>query len=371
MKTSRRGAVNPFIVMDVMEAAREAEAAGRDIIHMEVGQPSTPAPRRAREAAAAAMAAGPLGYTVSLGLPELREGIARLYRRRHGVEVDPARVVVTAGSSGAFVLAFLALFEAGDRVALGDPGYPSYRNILSALGVEVVRIETGDPDRWQPKPEDLGDSDGLLVASPANPTGSMLGRDRLAALARACEARGAAFISDEIYHGLSYVGPAASALEVTDQVVVVNSFSKYWSMTGWRVGWMVVPPELVRTVERLAQNLFICAPHVSQVAALAALEAEEECEANRQMYERNREILLDELPRAEVPGLRAAGRGVLPLRRRGSSDRRQPGILRADAGRGGGRGDAGMGLRPGARRRNGALQLRPVRRRTWRRGRGG
>lgn len=298
MKLSRRGAVNPFIVMDVMEAAREAEAAGRDVIHMEVGQPSTPAPRRAREAAAAAMAAGPLGYTVSLGLPELREGIARLYRRRHGVEVDPSRVIVTAGSSGAFVLAFLALFETGDRVALGDPGYPSYRNILSALGVEVVRIETGDSDRWQPGPEALGDSQGLLVASPANPTGSMLGRERLAALARACEARDAGFISDEIYHGLTYTEPAVSALEVTDQVVVVSSFSKYWSMTGWRIGWMVVPPEMVRTVERLSQNLFICAPHVSQVAALAALEAEEECEATRQMYERNREILLEELPRA-------------------------------------------------------------------------
>lgn len=298
MKTSRRSAVPPFMVMDVMERARIAEAAGRDIVHMEVGQPSTPAPRLAREAAARAVADAPLGYTVGLGLPALREGIARLYARRHGLSLDPGRVVVTAGSSGAFVLAFLALFEAGDRVALGDPAYPSYRNILSALGVGTQRIETGPESRWQPGPDSLGDADGLLVASPANPTGAMLDRVQLAALAQACASRGAAFISDEIYHGLSYGRPSVSALEVTDDVVVINSFSKYWSMTGWRVGWMVVPPEMVRTIERLAQNLFICPPHVSQVAALAALDAEEECERFRMAYARNREILLDELPAA-------------------------------------------------------------------------
>ncbi len=281
-----------------MEAAREAEAQGRDVIHMEVGQPSTPAPRRARERLAQALEADALGYTVALGLPELREGIAALYRARHGLSVDPARIVVTSGSSGAFLLAFLALFEIGDTVALGDPGYPSYRNIFKALGVEVRRIETTVRTRFQPRPEDLGDADGLLVASPANPTGTMLGLDEMRGLAAACAARGAAFISDEIYHGLTYGRPAVSALEVTDDVFVINSFSKYFSMTGWRVGWMVVPPSHLRAVERLAQNLFICPPHVSQVAAIGALEATDELEANRAVYEKNRALLLEELPKA-------------------------------------------------------------------------
>jgi aspartate/methionine/tyrosine aminotransferase len=298
MKTSRRGAVDPFIVMDVMESARAAEAEGRDIIHMEVGQPGTPAPRLAREAAAAALSRDALGYTVALGLPELRHAIAELYREWYGVALDPGRVVVTNGSSGAFLLAFLAVLEAGDRVALADPGYPSYRNILKALDLGVDRVETGPEDRWQPRGADLGGADGLLVASPANPTGAMLSRERLAELAAACEARGAALISDEIYHGLTYGERAISALEVTDEVIVVNSFSKYFSMTGWRIGWMVIPEHLVRTVERLAQNLFICPPHVSQVAALGALRAREECEANRAVYAKNREILMEELPKA-------------------------------------------------------------------------
>lgn len=303
MKTSRRSAVDPFIVMDVMEAARTAEAEGRDIIHMEVGQPSTSAPARALEAASRAMREGPMGYTVALGLPELREGIAELYRRRHGISLDPRRVVVTAGSSGAFTLAFLATLEAGERMALGDPSYPSYRNILKALGVETLRLETGEADRWQPTAAALTapgtpDWGALLVASPANPTGAMLDRARLADLAAACRSRGAWLISDEIYHGLTYGAPAISALEVDDEAIVINSFSKYWSMTGWRIGWMVVPERMIRPIERLAQNLFICPPHVSQVAALAALGAEEECEANRLRFERNREILLDALPRA-------------------------------------------------------------------------
>ncbi|SFH82106.1 pyridoxal phosphate-dependent aminotransferase [Albimonas pacifica] len=298
MKSSRRSAVAPFMVMDIMENVRALEATGRDVIHMEVGQPSTPAPRLAREAVAKAMSGEALGYTVALGLPELREAIADLYRRRHGIVLDPSRVVVTAGSSGAFTLAFLALFEVGAKVAIGDPSYPSYRNILKALGIEPVRIETGPESRWQPRPEDLGDADGMLVASPANPSGTMLDRAALAALSAACTARGAGFISDEIYHGLTYGAPAVSALEVTDDVMVINSFSKYWSMTGWRIGWMVVPPDMVRTIERLAQNFFICAPHVAQVAALAALQAEDECEANRRVYERNRALLMNELPAA-------------------------------------------------------------------------
>ena len=294
---SARSAVDPFIVMDVMERARALEASGRRVVHMEVGQPGTPAPAAARRALAAALDRDGLGYTVALGLPELRAGIAALYRDRHGLAIDPARVIVTAGASGAFVLAFTALFDAGDRVGLGLPGYPSYRAILKALSLEAVGIETRAADRYQPVAADLpADVAGLVVASPANPTGTMLDRPAMAALAEACRARGAALISDEIYQGLEYGAPAVSALEVDDGATVVNSFSKYWSMTGWRLGWLVVPEAHVRTYERLAQNMFICAPHASQVAALAALDAGAELEANRAVYAANRRLMLDRLP---------------------------------------------------------------------------
>lgn len=299
MRTSSRGMVDPFIVMDVMEAARAAEAAGRHIIHMEVGQPSTPAPAAARAALARAMEEDALGYTVALGLPALRAGIARHYGEWYGVDLDPARVIVTSGSSGAFLLAFAALFDAGDRVALGEPGYPSYRQILRAMSVTPVGIPTKPENRYQPRPGEVPDGvQGLIVASPGNPSGTMLSRGELAALAGLCAARGIAFISDEIYHGLQYDRPAVTALEVTDEVYVVNSFSKYFSMTGWRVGWMVVPPAHVRVVERLAQNMFICPPHASQVAALAALGCREELEANRAVYAENRRRMLAELPKA-------------------------------------------------------------------------
>mgnify|MGYP001218837239 FL=1 len=301
MRGSRRGAVDPFIVMDGMEAARAAEAAGRHVIHMEVGQPGTPAPALARKALAQAMEAGALGYTVALGLPELRARIARLYADWYGIDLDPGRVVVTAGASGAFLLAFTALFDAGDRVALGAPGYPSYRQILRALSLTPVDIETAAEDRFQPTAEQLAavpDLAGVIVASPSNPAGTMLDRPALAALVEAAAARDAAFVSDEIYHGLGYGRRAVSALEISDDVVVVNSFSKYHSMTGWRIGWMVVPESLVRQVERLAQNLFICPPHASQIAALAAMDATDELEANVAVYAENRRLMLEGLPRA-------------------------------------------------------------------------
>ncbi len=299
METSRRGDVDPFIVMDVMEAARREEAAGRHIIHMEVGQPSTPAPRAARDAVAQALSENALGYTVALGLPALREGIASLYKDWYNVDLNPDRVIVTAGSSGAFLLAFTALFDTGARVGLGAPGYPSYRHILSALGLSPVRLAAQSENRLQPVPADLPkDLDGLIVASPGNPTGTMLNHPALEGLIDAAHARGAAFISDEIYHGLHYEQRAVSALEISDDVYVINSFSKYFSMTGWRVGWMVVPEGHVRTVERLAQNMFICAPHVSQVAALGALSARGECEAMRATYAQNRRLMLEGLPRA-------------------------------------------------------------------------
>lgn len=300
MKSSSRGEVDPFIVMDVMEEARQLEAAGRRIIHMEVGQPGTPAPEAARAALGQAMAAGSLGYTVALGLPELRAGIARLYARWYGVDLDPNRVVVTAGSSAAFLLAFTALFEAGDRVGLGEPGYPSYRQILRALSLQPVGIPTRAENRLQPVPEDLAGVEmaGLIVASPGNPTGTMLDHAALAALISHCAERGISFVSDEIYHGLHYGARAVSALEITDEAYVINSFSKYFSMTGWRVGWMVVPEAHVRKVERLAQNMFICPPHASQVVALAALDCVDELEANRATYAANRALLLEGLPQA-------------------------------------------------------------------------
>jgi len=300
MQVSRRGTVDPFIVMDVMEAARTAEAAGRHIVHMEVGQPGTPAPEGARRAVARALDDGPLGYTVGLGLPELRAGIARLYGDRYNVDLDPGRVIVTSGSSGAFILTFTVLFEAGQRIGLGMPGYPSYRQILRALSLRPVEIECSAESRFQPIPEDLRERglDGLIVASPANPSGTMLSRDALGNLIDSCRDMGAAFVSDEIYHGIQYERQPVTALELSDDVHVINSFSKYFSMTGWRVGWIVAPANHVRAIERLAQNMFICAPHVSQVAALAALNCLEELEENVAVYRENRRLMLRELPRA-------------------------------------------------------------------------
>ncbi len=300
MKTSRRSAVDPFIVMDVMEAARAAEDAGRHIIHMEVGQPGTGAPRGATDALARAMNAGPLGYTVALGLPALRARIARMYGEWYNVDLDPARVVVTSGSSGGFILGFTALFDTGDRVAIGAPGYPSYRQILRALDLQAVDLPTAPENRYQPVPADFADMDiaGLMVASPANPTGTMLDHAAMGALIDATHAKGASFISDEIYHGIEYEAKAVTALELTNEAYVINSFSKYFSMTGWRVGWMVVPQDHVRVVERLAQNMFICAPHAAQVAALAAMDCEDELQANMDVYRANRALMLDGLPKA-------------------------------------------------------------------------
>jgi aspartate/methionine/tyrosine aminotransferase len=300
MKTSSRSVVDPFIVMDVMEAARAAEAAGRHIIHMEVGQPGTPAPVAARAALAQAMDDQAMGYTVALGLPELRAGIAGLYRKWYGITLNPDRVIVTPGSSGAFILAFTTLFDAGARVGLGEPGYPSYKQILSALDLVPVGLQTSAGNRLQPVPADLEGKnlDGLICASPANPSGTMLDRGALAALIGACHDTGTAFVSDEIYHGIQYGERAVSALEISDEVYVINSFSKYFSMTGWRVGWMVVPEDHVRSIERLAQNMFICPSHASQLVALVALECDGELQGNMAVYRENRRLMLEGLPKA-------------------------------------------------------------------------
>jgi aspartate/methionine/tyrosine aminotransferase len=297
MRSSSRGDVDAFIVMDVMEQARRLEQAGRSIIHMEVGQPGTPAPKAARAALVDAMEHDALGYTVALGLPELRQGIAKLYKDWYDVDVDPARVVVTAGSSAAFVLAFTVLFEAGETVGVTEPGYPSYRQILKSLSLTPHPIPTYSADRHVPKLPDA-DLAGLIVASPANPTGTMLSKEDLGALISACQAKDTAFISDEIYHGVQYEGRAVSALELSDDVYVINSFSKYFSMTGWRLGWMVVPEDHVRRIERLAQNMFICAPHAAQIAALGALSARDETEAMLEVYAENRRLMLEGLPKA-------------------------------------------------------------------------
>lgn len=302
MNISRRSRTAPFIAMDVLAEAQALEAAGADIVHMEVGEPSHGAPQAARGALEAALARGErLGYTSGLGRDDLRAAIAELYRRRHGLEIDPARVVVTAGSSAGFSLAFLTLFDAGARVGIADPGYPCYRNILGALDLVAARIETTLATRYQPTPALLAAAaplDGLLVASPANPTGTMLDRAALGALVEWCAGQGTALISDEIYHGLDHGGGAVSALELTDTAIVINSFSKYYAMTGWRIGWMVLPKDLVRPVQTLAQNLFICPSHASQIAALGALtpEGEAEVAGHLEAYRTNRAALMRALP---------------------------------------------------------------------------
>jgi aspartate/methionine/tyrosine aminotransferase len=304
LQPSTRSAVAPFIVMDVMAAAARLEAQGRQIIHMEVGQPAAGAPSSAIAAARAALSNGPLGYTETLGIPSLRRRIARAYREWHGVDIDPQRIVVTTGSSAGFILAFLALFEAGDRVAVALPGYPPYRHILTALGCEPVGIETDARTRWsidsealltQHRPRRLK---GVIIGSPANPTGTMLSAAALSELIRCAEDAGIVVISDEIYHGLDYAFAAECAARLSSDCIVINSFSKYFCMTGWRIGWMVVPPALVRTVERLQQNLAISVPTLSQIAAEAAFEARDELEQIRKGYEENRRILLEGLPRA-------------------------------------------------------------------------
>jgi aspartate/methionine/tyrosine aminotransferase len=287
--------------MDVLRAANERAATGADVLHLEIGQPSTAPPSRVREAARRALDTDTLGYTDALGLQSLRRAIADHYQRDYGVAVDGARVVVTTGSSAGFILAFLAAFEPGDRVALASPGYPAYRNILTALGLEPVELAVGPAERFQPTPELLarcGALDGLIVASPANPTGTMLAPMDLAVLALGCESAGIRLVSDEIYHGITYGTPASTALASSGSAIVVNSFSKFYSMTGWRIGWMVLPEEMVRPIECLAQNLFVAPPSLAQHAALAAFSCGDELAANVARYAENRALLLRELPKA-------------------------------------------------------------------------
>src|SRR6204780_3903710 len=301
---SGRSDVPPFMVMDVMAAAARIEAAGGHVIHMEVGQPAASAPKTAILAAHAALDSGRIDYTPALGTPSLRGRIARHYREAYGCLVDAERIVVTTGSSGAFILAFLAMFEPGDRVAVTIPGYPPYRHILTALGCEPVLIETSSETRHALTGEALlaahrkAPLRGVLVGSPANPTGTMMSRDALSSLIAAAESAGIRFISDEIYHGLDYAFPAVTAAELSSNAIVINSFSKYFCMTGWRVGWMVVPEPLLRPIERLQQNLSISVPTLSQIAAEAAFDGKPEMEEVKRAYLENRRILIEGLPRA-------------------------------------------------------------------------
>ncbi|MDT0166337.1 aminotransferase class I/II-fold pyridoxal phosphate-dependent enzyme [Actinotalea sp. AC32] len=308
MKVSRRSQVPPFAVMQVLAAANARRAAGEPVISLCAGQPTAGAPTSVREAARQALADGDLGYTEAVGTPALRLAIAEHYGRWYGVDVDPARVAVTTGSSGAFLLAFLAAFEPGDRVLLARPGYPAYRNILVALGVEVVEVGCGPESRYQPTTAHLteayyaGGLDGVVLASPANPTGTMVDADGLAAIADWCAEYDVRLVSDEIYHGITYGDGAqqqATAARYGDAgAVVVSSFSKYWAMTGWRLGWLVLPPDLVPAVDALAGNLALCPPALAQHAALAALtpEAYAECDALVAGYAATRELLLRRLP---------------------------------------------------------------------------
>ena len=295
MKVSRRSAVAPVFTMEILKAATERAAGGARVFHMEAGEPGSGAPKAVLDAAAAALAEGAIGYTESRGMSALRARIAQLYEERYGLALSAERVVVTIGASSGLLLAFLAAFDAGDRVALAEPGYPAYRNTLRALGVEPVALAVTAETRFQPTVamlEALKEPvQGLILASPSNPTGTMLPRSTLEAIAGYCARRGVRVIADEIYHGITYDAPAATVAAFSDSAIVINGFSKYFSMTGWRLGWMVAPPDLARPVELLSQNLFVSPPALSQRAALAAFDCREELEANVARYARNRDIV--------------------------------------------------------------------------------
>jgi len=307
-----RADIAPFYVMEVMKAAGERARAGGDVVHLEVGQPSTPAPAAVIDAASRALRDHGLGYTDALGDPALRGRIAAWYGECYGVSVDADRIAVTGGASGACVLAFLACFEVGARVAVAAPGYPCYRNMLKAFGIEAVDVPVGPATRFQLSPQGLADVidrtgplDGVVVASPSNPTGTMLYERELRSLISFCSERNIQLLSDEIYHGITYGSRAQTAIGITDDhddgdndVIVINSFSKYFSMTGWRLGWLVLPPHLVTPVERLAQNLTVAPPTLAQLAAVEVFDARAELDGHVERYARNRAVLLEGLARA-------------------------------------------------------------------------
>lgn len=303
IKPSNRSVVEPFRAMEIVASATKLIQSGQDVVMMCVGQPSAPAPKTARDAAKAAIENGRIGYTEAGGIKQLRLRIAKHYKDHYGIEIDPSRVIITTGSSTGFTLSFISLFETGARVAIPAPGYPAYRNILRALSMEPVEIETQAEERWVLTPELLKQAhaekplDGLLIANPNNPNGTMIEPEAFKALQQTCAELGIRFISDEIYHGLTYDIAEQTALSLSDDAIVINSFSKYFCMTGWRIGWMIVPEHMIDTVVRLQQNLFICAPEVSQIAALHAFDGIEELENTKLGYQQNRSLLLNALPK--------------------------------------------------------------------------
>lgn len=306
MITASRATVDPFLAMDVLDRANALARSGRAVFHLEAGQPGTPAPKPALEAARAALEREALGYTEAVGRPVLRERLSRYYRETYAVDVAPERIIITTGSSAGFLLAFIALFESGQSLAMAAPGYPAYRNIAHALGLVPRFIPCREDEQFRLNARAVADMrgiDGLLVASPANPSGTVIAADELAAIVDVCARRKLKLISDEIYHGITYAGRADTALKFSRDVVVINSFSKYFSMTGWRIGWMVVPDDMARTIERLTQNFYISPPTLSQVAALAALDATDELVGHVRTYAANRTRLL--------AALKDAGFGVI------------------------------------------------------------
>jgi aspartate/methionine/tyrosine aminotransferase len=306
VRVSKRSEISPFFVMEIAGLAAENMQTGEAVMQLHVGQPMGGAPQGAREAAARALLTQPLGYTTSPGLPELRARISRHYADLYGISVDPQRITVVAGASAGFVLAFLACFDVGSRVAVSEPGYPCYRNSLLALGCEPVGIPLGPETSYRPTRgaieetiKSSGPLDGLVIASPSNPTGTVLSADDLAGIVAICDEQDITLIADEIYHGITFGQGASTVLSQSDSVVVLNSFSKYFGMTGWRLGWIVAPPELVEPLDRFGQNLYICASHVSQVAGLAAFDCADELDARVEQFAQKRRIVLD--------GLAAAG----------------------------------------------------------------
>lgn len=306
-KASLRANVLPFLALDVLTAATHRESLGESIIHLEIGEPCAPPPRLVREAAIAALSGGPIGYTQALGRPSLRAKIAGHYQKTYGVTVAPERIVVTTGSSGGFMLALLASFDHGGRVAVSSPGYPAYRTLLDALGLKTVTLETGVETGYIVTPEMIEAAhaveplDGLLLMSPSNPTGVMMTSAQISAICAVCDKLGITFLSDEVYHGLTYGAAAETAVKFSARVIAVNSFSKFFCMTGWRIGWLVLPETLVRPVELLQQSFSISVPTLSQIGAEAAFDCEEELAAALAGYARNRAMLLEELPHLGLP----------------------------------------------------------------------
>lgn len=307
LKLSLRGDVEPFHAMDVLARANELKSQGHDVLSLAVGQPGAKPPLKVRQAAADAAMTEIIGYTSALGRDDTRKAIADHYYDHYGVKIPASRIAITTGSSAGFSLAFLALTEPNGRIAIASPGYPAYRNIIKSLSLEAVEIPSEGSSESAFDLEALIAAhrkkkiDVLMIASPANPTGSIVREDELRNIIKTCALEGIKFVSDEIYHRLNYVAADVTAASISDEVIVINSFSKFYCMTGWRIGWMVLPEHLVRPIERLAQSLYICAPELSQIAATHAFEGVQELESVRQGYQINRDLLVDRLPKLDIP----------------------------------------------------------------------